>query len=272
MSNHASFLPDDYLAQRHERRTNLVSLVLFAVVMLLVFLAFVFTNQRWAQVKRDQAAINARYMTAADAIKDLTELQEQRKEMLQKADLAAALVERVPRSILLAELINRMPQRLSLLEFEMESKQVKSLQRNAKDASKDGGRLAPKKAATKEEAMMGQKILPPRYDVEITLVGVAPSDLEVSRYITELNVFPLLRDVNLIYSEEQDIDAQTMRKFAIELRLDPAADVRSIDPRPRLERERNPMSTRVELGGAPTGPGARTPGAPAPTNPKRQGD
>ena len=39
MSNNSSFLPDDYLDQRADRRTNLISLVLFAVVMLAVFLA-----------------------------------------------------------------------------------------------------------------------------------------------------------------------------------------------------------------------------------------
>ena len=51
--SHSSFLPDDYLEQRAERRTNLISLVLFAVVMLGVFLAFLFTNQRWSVVNDD---------------------------------------------------------------------------------------------------------------------------------------------------------------------------------------------------------------------------
>ena len=60
MSSNVSFLPDDYLDQKAERRTNLISLVLFVIVMLGVFLAFLFTNQKWAIVKRDQARINVR--------------------------------------------------------------------------------------------------------------------------------------------------------------------------------------------------------------------
>ena len=128
-------------------------------------------------------------------------------------------------------------------------------------------------APTKEEASKGQeKVLPPRYDVAITLIGVAPSDLEVSRYITELNLFSLVRDVNLLYSEEQEIDGQTMRKFSIDLKLDPNADVRSLDPSPRLKTDRDPMGGDVQFGvEAPAGgtaPPAKTPA----NDPRRKGD
>jgi hypothetical protein len=105
MSN-ASFLPEDYLDQRAERRTNLISLTLFAIVMIAVFTAFLVTNRQWSQIKSAQRAINDEYM-------------------MSKAELAAALVERVPRSILLAGLINRMPKGLGLLEFELKSDRVR---------------------------------------------------------------------------------------------------------------------------------------------------
>ena len=54
----------------------IISLVLFAVVMLGVFVAFLVTNQRWAVVKRDQGLINTRYAQAAEQIKELMELEE----------------------------------------------------------------------------------------------------------------------------------------------------------------------------------------------------
>ncbi len=103
MNTNASFLPDDYLDQKAERRTNLISLVLFAVVMLGVFLAFLVTNQKWSDVKNHQERINAHYQEAAQQITELVELEEQKSEMLLRAEIAAALVERVPRSVLLAE-------------------------------------------------------------------------------------------------------------------------------------------------------------------------
>jgi len=251
MTTAPSFLPEDYLARKAERRTNLICLVLFAVVMLGVFLAFVFTNQKWTQVKRDQATINVRYQTAAEQITELSELEDQKEEMLQKADLAAALVERVPRSILLAELINRMPERLSLLELELTSEQLKPVTPTKTDAHKDrqkGNRLGPERAPTKEEAAEEQKkIRPPRYKVEISLVGVAPTDLEVSRYLAELNAYPLLREVTLAYSEEKDIEGQIMRKFEIKMKLETDADVRDVDPLIPPRRIRDPMTDQLEL-------------------------
>ncbi len=248
MNDQASFLPEDYLAQKADRRTNIVCLVLFALVMFGVIFAFVVTNQKWSQVKRDNSAINARYQTAAQQITELTELEEQKNEMLQKADLAAALVERVPRSILLAELINRMPERLSLLELELKSEKIKpAISRNDKKGGK-GGRLKPERAKTKREAEEDQrKVRPPRYEVSLSLVGVAPTDLEVSRFLAELNAYTLLREVTLDYSEQSDIEGQTMRKFEIKMKLDTDADVREIDPLIVHREVRDPMGDGDQL-------------------------
>ena len=229
MSTNASFLPDDYLDQKAERRTNLISLVLFVIVMLGVFLAFLFTNQKWAIVKRDQGKINVRYQEAAEQIKELIELEEQKTEMLQKAELAAALVERVPRSFLLAELINRMPPRLSLLEFELTSERIKPAA--ARTANPAGGRLKPRRAPTKQEATAEKrKIKAPKYKVSIELIGVAPTGQEVSRYLAALNTYSLLTDVTLDYTEEKEVESQIMQRFKIRMYLDPTADVRDVDP------------------------------------------
>jgi len=248
MSSNASFLPEDYLARKAERRTNLICLVLFAVVMLGVFLAFVVTNQKWSQVKRDQTTINASYQQVAEEITELTELEQQKQEMLHKAELAAALVERVPRSILLAELINRMPDRLSLLEFELSSEKIKPvIQRKAVRDTEDD-RLGPQRAKTKEEASEeGRKIQPPRYKVSISLVGVAPTDEDVAHYLRVLNAYPLFRDVTLEYSEEKEIEDQIMRQFEIRLKLDPDADVRHVNPLTKAHGIRDPMSNELKF-------------------------
>ena len=50
MSNQ-TFLPEDYLAQKAERRTNLICLALFAVVMMAVVGAFLVTNRQWSRMR-----------------------------------------------------------------------------------------------------------------------------------------------------------------------------------------------------------------------------
>ena len=244
----ASFLPEDYLSQKAEQRTNIISLFLFGVVMIAVIGAFFVTNRQARMVKGAQEEINSKYQKAGMQIQELTQLEQQKEEMLHKAELAAALVERVPRSILLAELINRMPERLALLEFEMKSEKIKPPV--APQDKDDKGRLVTKakeKAKTKEQAgETVQKVETPRYKVLIGMVGVAPTDLEVSRYMTELNNYPLVRDVTLEYSEQKDFGGRMMRQFKINLSLDPEADVRRIDPL-NVPRIRNPMGDDMQL-------------------------
>lgn len=247
MSN-ASFLPEDYLSQKAEQRTNIISLTLFGVVMIAVIGAFFVTNRQGRMVKAAQEEINGKYQKAGIQIQELTQLEKQKEEMLHKAELAAALVERVPRSILLAELINRMPERLALLTFEMKSDKATPV--GPPPEKDDKGRLVTKikeKSQTKEEAgATVQKVETPRYTVMLSMVGVAPTDLEVSRYMTELNNYPLMRDVTLEYSQQKDIGGRMMREFKINLSLDPEADVRRVDPL-NVPRIRNPMGDDVQF-------------------------
>jgi hypothetical protein len=257
----ASFLPEDYLQQKSERRTNLICLTLFAVVMFGVFAAFLVTNRSWTQIKNAQQVINVEYQQAALRIEELTELQAQEKQMRDKAELAGALVERIPRSILLAELINRMPQRLSLISFEMKSEKLKSSVTEVSTGKgtvkatrgSTGSLSGAARAKTKEEAAAEPKrIEPPRYKVNLTLLGVAPTDLEVSRYIAELTGYPMVQDVSLDYSIERQMGGSAMREFKIKMVLNPQADARNIEPLLKPRRPKNPMSDELEL--APDAP------------------
>lgn len=263
MSN-ASFLPEDYLAQKAERRTNIICLTLFGVVMGVVFLLFLFTNRQLSNVKANQEQINVRYQQAALQIKELNELEDQKSQMLEKADLASALVERVPRSILLAELINRMPDRLGLLEMELKSDKIKTVA--PPPAAGSTGRLQsgkPARAPTKEEAKAQvNKVEAPKYEVSLVLVGIAPSDVEVARYMAELNAYSLLDDVTLEYSSQTDFDGRRMREFRIHMKLDSSADVRHIEPLIHERKMRNPMSDEIQLV-PPTGSSVQVmPGSP----------
>ena len=75
-----SFVPEDYLARKAERRTNVVYLALFSVAMFGIVAAFFVTNRQWSEVKQYQEAINVRFSQAAkdiEQVKTLEELAEQ---------------------------------------------------------------------------------------------------------------------------------------------------------------------------------------------------
>ena len=239
-----SFLPEDYLDQKAEHRTNMISLSLFGIVMVSVFAAFLVTNRQWSHVRKARASINAQYEAAAGQINRLNELERQKDQMLTKARLAAALVERVPRSILLAELINRMPPRMALLKIELKSDKLKPV---VKRVTANTGRLKrPVRARSRKQIARQQgdekaHVEVPRYRVRITLVGVAPTDIEVSRYMASLNAHPLLKDVTLRYSEERNVENSRMRQFEIQMVLNDKLDIRDVAPLIRRKKIKDPM-------------------------------
>jgi Tfp pilus assembly protein PilN len=229
---HHSFLPEDYLVQRAERRTSMMSLTLFIVVMTAVVGAFFVTNRQWTMVKVEQRDINRRYADAARQIEELVQLERQKTQLVERAEVAAALVERVPRSILLAELINRMPDAVSLQEFDLRStrEQVRRPAEPAsqvKSISQNRGRTG---GPTREQQAAEQKIEVPVFQVTIALVGLAPTDGHVAEYLTRLGQCALFRDVDLKFTRETQVEGQTLRTFRIEALLHPQADAKQFEP------------------------------------------
>lgn len=226
-----SLLPDDYLSDARERRTNIVGLALFALVLGGVAVWFTRTNFEWREVRDRQEQVSASFSAVAVEIRDMQEQEKTRREMLEKAQLAASLVDPVPRSILLAELVRRMPEKVSLLEFELRSEPVKVVR--AKPVA-EAPAATPKSraAATRGKAKPAEKAEPPkpdplRYAIALTITGLAPTDLDVSEYLQNLNQLDLLESVRLEVSEEKQVGGLATRQFRIAIRLGPDADVRS---------------------------------------------
>jgi hypothetical protein len=65
MTNPTSFLPEDYVRDARERRSSLIALALFLIVMGGVFAAFLVTNRQWTDVRTSQGEVNERTEQAA---------------------------------------------------------------------------------------------------------------------------------------------------------------------------------------------------------------
>ena len=229
-----SFLPDDYLAKKAERRTNTLSITLFAVVTAGLVGAFFVTNRQWNDVKRYQEAINVRYTQAAQEIEQLKVLEGQKQELHRKANVTMALVERVPRSILMAEIINRMPENTAWIELELTSKRITKEPASArkKDDKNKAKSLAGNKRTSKSENAVEEKpaeVIPPTFETHLALIGVAPTHEEVAYYVSRLQRCSLLLDVELKFSELIIINERGMNRFRIEAEINPNADAREME-------------------------------------------
>ncbi|GAB4194712.1 MAG: hypothetical protein Kow00105_08960 [Phycisphaeraceae bacterium] len=215
MAINESFLPEDYLQRKIAVRTNAICITLFVLVMAGVVGAFFVTDRQRAEVRKLQAQIDDQYREAAKRIDQLEQLQKDKKLMMQRKKVAEVLVERIPRSVILAELTNLMPSTLSLLEFDMETHVLKTaprpktaIQREAQNNQKNRKKLEEPQLPEVKPTELG-----------LTLVGVAPTDLEVSQFLAQLNRHPLFENIYLLYSEDATIHDREMRKFELELTL-----------------------------------------------------
>lgn len=232
----SNFLPEDYLSQRAEHRSNTIGLALFIVIMVTVVAAFLVTNRQWNTVKKEQQQINVAYADAARQIEKLNEMESQKQQIFERAEVTAALVERVPRSILLAELINRMPPPMSLMSIEVHSTRVKAPAPKADQKTAGTTAVlsikdkANQRIPTRAEEEQDQAVEVPKYTVSITLIGLAPTDVHVSDYLRALAECELVQGVQLKYSRETSVGDQLLRKFEINMDLNPAADAKGFEP------------------------------------------
>lgn len=242
-----SFLPEDYVKQRAERRTLVLTVTLFVCVMGGVAAAFFVTNREWHDVRAYQKVVNERYVRAAADIERLKSLESLKGDLLERAEVTQALIERVPRSILLAELINRMPRQMTLIDLTIKSDRreratARSRERlEAEEKRQTGGRNSTRRGRSltgrgKEEEPAVKVVMAPEYVTNLQIVGVAPRHEDVAAYVRELQNCELLMNVELVRTERKKINDHDLHEFSITASLRREADAREITPlrQPRM--------------------------------------
>jgi Tfp pilus assembly protein PilN len=224
--NQLSFLPDDYLELKAQRRTNAICAILFAAVVGVVGVTFQYTERSMVAVERDLADITRRYAEAARPIEQFRKMQEQQRKMETQAALSASLLEKVPRSYLLAEITNSLPPTVSLIDFSLEARVRSGAPAPGSYRTIFEQKKAEIEAAKFAAAGAGQ---PKAYDVFLKLTGVAENDVQVATFMNSLTRSKLLRDVNLVVSEEFQASAkdEKLRKFQVEMMLSPDAEIKA---------------------------------------------
>src|SRR5688500_13778689 len=220
-----SFLPDDYLERKAQRRTNAICAMLFLVVTVAIGGAFTMSDKKLKAAREANSMASVKYSEAARPIQQFQQLQEKQRTMAHQAELTSSLLEKVPRSFLLAELTNAMPPGVSLIEMKLESKRravPAPPPKSAFEQKRDG-------IAAAKEAPAPPPVR--QYDVEVKLIGMASTDVQVAQFISKLNGSPMLQDVNLVISDEFVANEEKLRKFEIELMLNPAAEVENLQRR-----------------------------------------
>jgi len=238
--NQFSFLPDDYLERKAQRRTNAICAVLFVIVLAGVGSAFTLSERATKRLEEEDTEIEAKYIREAKRIEQAKEMQEKEKRMAHQAELSASLLERIPRSYVLAEITNSLPAGVSLLDLAMESKP----REEAKTSDAPRTAYEQKKAARQQggaDKSVPVVLRPRVYDVTLKVTGICNTDAQVAAFLSQLSRKTLFRDVNLVVSEQfKHGEENNLRRFQIEMGLNNDVEV-------DVDKIHRPQTTAVEL-------------------------
>jgi Tfp pilus assembly protein PilN len=202
-SGGVNFLPDDYVEQRAQSRWNVVCIGLLVIVFLGI-VAGVWVQQRaLGNEARQRDQVDAQYAAEGTQIAQINDMEKQRNDLLDRFEVSQSLLEPIPRSKLLAALTHDLPPSTDLLEIELHTHEI----------------AAPPPPVKEGETATQAPPAPPKRVVEVSVSGQAASDTQVALFMANLGNDPLLRDVNLVFSDEYKQKDETLRRFKVEMKL-----------------------------------------------------
>lgn len=212
MATPNSFLPEDYLDRKIARRTNMICIGLFIIMIAAIGAAFYVQDQQDAGTRADLIKVNEFFTKRAAQLRQIKELQERQQQMIEKAKVVRQLVERVPRSIILAEMVNNMPPALSLFEFHLETKAAPA-PRNL--TALDRAQAQQEKDQAKQE---GKVEIVPR-QVFLVVEGIAKKENQITEFMGNLTHHTLFHSVGLQFIEQDSVEDTDLFRFRIRMEL-----------------------------------------------------
>lgn len=231
-NNQLSFLPDDYLETKTQKRANMLWAALFIIVAGGIGYAYYYAEKSIREEETANAHIRQQFTDAEATLTQFKQLEQAQKQLDLKAKLSGSLVENVLPSEILARLTNLLPENTTLKDVSMESRKAKT--NTAPLTALERLRQA---QLLQEGALLPEPI---SYEMSLKVVGLAPSDPQVAQYLSNLSAAqfaPEMRvfsDVNLVVTEDFNVPgsddgkrkAVRLRRFEIELTLNAKADTR----------------------------------------------
>jgi Tfp pilus assembly protein PilN len=215
-----NLLPQDFLQRRCQRRPNAIYIALFGVVMASIGGAALVSERSSRNTREVCHRINTAYADAARLIDEVHLLESQKKTMLDRAKMSAALMERLPRSYVLAMVTNALPDAASATSITLTVRTIKDTESEAKEKTKAAAVAKARQLAPGAGAGAAM----PKLAVVVNVKGRATTDMQVARFIASLARHPLTDLVDLSYSKQASDKGPMAREFQLTVQLKPNAD------------------------------------------------
>lgn len=211
-----SFLPSDYIARKTELRNNVITLSLFALVMAGTTAAFLKLQRDRMKAHERYREVTQQFDAESKKIEQLKELEQHRAQLLEKAQITAALIEKVPRWAVLGEMQLRMPTTMRLDQFVLDGSRNEVV---LPPVTSNKVRSLTEQAQADQKAQTRPRIVAPAFTYAITMAGITEQNNDVADFLSSLKRSPVFRNVELTYIRDHKAENQVLRKFEITTNL-----------------------------------------------------
>jgi len=230
----SSFLPEDYIARKTETRVNVLILSLFMLVMAGVVGAFLATNRQGKAIRERQMAVSEQFELEGKKIEQLKALEGQRAQMMEKAEITAAIIERVPRWAVLGEVTLRKPMSSTLDSLVIKCTRkdpVVTPAANAPGSPKPAPlvkSLTDKVKGAPAPTPVKVKVSAPTFSYAMTISGSADNNAEVADFLKSLKDSPIFEKVELTFIREAREKDKEFRKFEVSAQIRTEVDSQTL--------------------------------------------
>jgi hypothetical protein len=191
-------LPDWYPQWRKRRRLLLLEVWLVAVLALGLGLWVYLAEKNLSRGKEALAAIDGQLSETRTQLEKIDRLETLRQQWHKQDEVLSRLGVHVEAARLMEKLGAALPREVALVGLTFETEEIVTPQGPlAKPAGKDAAAPA-----------MDRRL-------KVRLKGVAPTDLELSMFLMELNKVPFFEKVAPTYSQEKPMSGHVLREFEL---------------------------------------------------------
>ena len=194
------FLPDWHVAAQRRRRFRKIQYVAAGVIIAGMVYGWGSVRHHIQGLETYREALNHQVATAESSVAKVAELQATRDDLSQQVDLHRALQQSIHYSQVSGTLAHFTPEQIALTRLEVSTRHVpRPIDRTQVAQATEGPQAKPKVDSF----------------VEVTLEGIAPSDVFIANYVGALATSGLFDEVTMVHSIQHDDGKATERQFEI---------------------------------------------------------
>ena len=220
MVHDIDFLPDSYRQQQERRQRRHWRQGVFAIALVLIGIGTLgrYQTRTRLEVTRDRLRKHANQMSTQ--LQSTASLQREIERQRALANLRAYLSVRVPPTRLLAEVTNCLPEFVSLTDYRLfaetqtssaihspRARRAKSIEQSEAGILPETQDLKQLQESAKESALL------------VTLEGIAPDDVSLSKYLAALEQSGIFQEVQLLFTNQHVDQDHELRSFGIRLQV-----------------------------------------------------